>query len=82
MLGVSFNFYKRKKEGMYRRCGKRKILTSASLREAVNTDLDLWLPKCRKAVAATLSARLRDPSVEIALALGDGEGQRGARRAV
>ncbi len=30
---------------MYRRCGERKILTSASLRVAVNTDLDLWLPK-------------------------------------
>jgi hypothetical protein len=43
---------------VYRRCGERKILTSASLREAANTDLDLWLPEeYRKAVAATLSAR-------------------------
>jgi hypothetical protein len=33
---------------MYRRCGERKILTSASLREAANTDLDLWLPKIQK----------------------------------
>jgi len=30
---------------MYMRCGEKKILTSASLREAANTDLDLWLPK-------------------------------------
>jgi hypothetical protein len=68
---------------VYRRCGERKMLTSASLREAANTDLDLWLPEeYRKAVAATLSARLRDPSIEIALALGDGESRRGPRRVV
>jgi hypothetical protein len=49
MLVVSLinNFYKRKREGV-RRCGERKILTSASLREAANTDLDLWLPKIQK----------------------------------
>jgi hypothetical protein len=57
---------------MYRRCGERKILTSESLREAANTDLDLGLPKIQKS----------DPNIEIALALGDGEGRRGARRVV
>jgi hypothetical protein len=36
---------------------------------AANTDLNPWLPEeYRKAVAATLSARLRDPSIEIAMA--------------